>query len=226
MTIHVCAADFAFRSDASAAVVLRVEGRIVRLVGSEETRPERGKPLKPSVVIGGVAKLAKAFHCHEVWSDFHYSETVREELAKAEIGLQLGPAGSGGKTEVWTTTRALIHEGRVKAPMVLTLITQLKAVRARPTPGGGLSIEQPRRPGSHGDLAAAFALALWAANKQMGWFEPSYAGTRYHAATSTRAGFAPASPRRMEVPDPLKQPGGDWPDDDDLPRTGIGRGYF
>lgn len=158
------AADLGFRSDSSAAAVVRAVGRRFVLVDYLEQRPTAGKPLQPSVVLGAIAKLAVRHQCGAVWSDFHYSETAKEELAKNSVGLSLGPAGATGKVEVWTTARALILEGRVFTPNVPGLLAQLKLVRSKPTAGGGLSIEQPRRAGSHGDLAAAFALALWAAN--------------------------------------------------------------
>ena len=164
---HVCAADPGFRSDASGAVVVHVGGRIVTLVGWLERRPD-GAPLQPSVVCRDIATLAHKYGCTEVWSDFFYSESMREELGKANLGLRLGPTGATGKTEIWSTTRTMIHEGRAQIPNVRALVAQLKQVRARPTNGGGLSIEQPRVKGSHGDLASAYALAMWAANKHAG----------------------------------------------------------
>lgn len=166
MTFHVCAADLGFRSDASAAVVISAEQRTLSLAGWLERRPSNGRALQPSAVLADIARLARHFGCGEVWSDFHYSETAREELAKSGVNLRLGPTGATGKTVVWTAARAVILEGRVRVPRIHPLLTQLKAVRGRATSGGGLSIEQPRKYGSHGDLATAFALALWAATDE------------------------------------------------------------
>lgn len=201
--ITVCAADPGFRSDASAAVVVRVDGNTLTLVGWLERRPQ-GAPLQPSAVCRDIAGLAKKFDCTAVWSDFFYSESMREELAKHSLGLELGPTGQAGKVEVWSTARTLIHEGRVRVPDVRALVAQLKQVRARPTSGGGLSIDQPRVKGSHGDLASAFALALWAANKSIGsTWECGYLG-----APDLR--HAPPAARRA-----IQNIGGSWDDDDE-----------
>lgn len=167
MTFHVCAADLGLRSDGTGACVLRVddheEGNAITLVGHYERRPTEGKPLSPSVVCVDVAHLARHFGCSVVWSDLFYVEAFREELQKRGLMLREAPTGASGKAEVWTTCRAEILEGRVRVPRVGPLLAQLKLVRSRPTSGGGLSIEQPRRQGTHGDLASAFALAVWAA---------------------------------------------------------------
>lgn len=189
--MHVVAADLGFRSDASAAVALRVERcdatRRAVLVDWLELRPQ-GVALRPSDVCGRVAQLAKNVGCGLVWSDYHYSETLKEELARHRVQLMLGPTGSNGKQEVWTEARQMIHAGSVTTPDLPSLLDQLRAVRHRPTPGGGIAIEQPRRRGSHGDLAAAFALALWAAsNVQLGPY--SYTPVPRRAGAWGRSGI-------------------------------------
>jgi hypothetical protein len=174
MTFHVCAADLGVRRDGTGAVVLRVDesaaGKHLTLVGHYERRPTEGKPLSPTIVCVDVAHLARRFQCLTVWSDLFYVESLREELQKRGLMLRDAPAGATGKVEVWTTCRAEILEGRIAAPRIPALLTQLKQVRSKPTSGGGLAIEQPRRPGTHGDLASAFALAVWAAIRGGGDF--------------------------------------------------------
>jgi hypothetical protein len=177
VTHHVCAADLGLRSDGTGAVVLRVDhvlgasgpdGKRPRrthltLASYYERRPTREAPLSPSVVCGDIARIARARGCREVWADQFYVEAFREELRKHGLVLREAPAGVTGKAEVWSTCRARILEGHVSVPNVPALLSQLKAVRSRPTSGGGLSIEQPRAKGTHADLASAFALAVWAA---------------------------------------------------------------
>ena len=62
--------------------------------------------------------------------------------------------------------RALLHESKVRIPAGnRRLLQQLRQVVSKPTPGGQLTITSPRRGGAHGDLASAFVLAAWDAQK-------------------------------------------------------------
>jgi hypothetical protein len=153
-------ADFGFRSDASALVVARLEGDVYRIADLRELRPQKGAPLQPSVVVSSFAEVARSYGATSVVADRHYEEAVREHLATHALRLVPAPDGLAGKVEVYTRTRALIHEGRVRLPPNARLLAQLKAVTSKPTSGGSLTISSPRRAGAHGDLASAFVLAL------------------------------------------------------------------
>lgn len=181
MTV-VCAFDLGFRNDASAAaIVRRFEGRYT-LIGHMEQRPRKGSPLVPGAVLAAVASLCKRYGCEQAFGDGHYGETSKEELGRQGIRFTLAPAGQPGKLMVWGKTKELILEGKVTTPPLSQLIAQLKLVRSKALSGGGVSIEQPRKAGSHGDLAAAFALALWAASQVVEWPK----GALYTAAPDPR----------------------------------------
>lgn len=165
--LYTAAIDPAFRSDAAACVILETFGESTRVAALEELRPTREAPLKPSVVVAHFAEIAKRYRCPEVWSDAFYVESIREHLATAGLELQTGPEGQPGKIDMYATTRTALAEGRLSLPDHGPLLGQLRAVVARPAPGGALVPTSPRRRngGGHGDLASALVLAAWAASK-------------------------------------------------------------
>jgi len=68
-------------------------------------------------------------------------------------------------TEAFVAARNILHEGRFEAPSNTRLRAQLRAVVAKPMPGGGVQIRSPKAAdGSHGDLVSALVLALWKAS--------------------------------------------------------------
>jgi hypothetical protein len=159
-SVTCAGADFAFRSDASALVVARLEGDICRVAELLEMRPEKDKPLVPSVVVAAFAETIRPYQCTSVYADRHCEEAIREHLATHKLRLVPGPDGLAGKVETYTRVRALLHEGKIRLPPDRKLINQLKAVTSKPTSGGSLSISSPRRDGAHGDIVSAFVLAV------------------------------------------------------------------
>jgi hypothetical protein len=161
-TVVSCGADFGFKSDSSACVVVhKVAGRHV-VADVVERRPERGAPLKPSEVVKEFASVLQRHRASYLRADGHYREAVREHLYAFDLGFVNGPEGATGKLETYTKARALLHEGKVTLPNHPRLLKQLREVVSRPTPGGGLTITSPRWRGSggHGDLVSALVLAL------------------------------------------------------------------
>jgi hypothetical protein len=79
-------------------------------------------------------------------------------------GLVFAPAPTQ-PAETYVRARMLLREGRIKIHGVdfrERLLQQLREVHGKPTSGGGMSIVHPRwATGGHGDLAAAFVLAVW-----------------------------------------------------------------
>lgn len=157
-------ADFAFKSDSSAICVVQFDGRQYRTSGILELQPRKGSPLKPSEVCGRFAEICKSFGISGVVADGHYREALKEHLQ--EHGLQIwdAPEGLNGKLEVYTRTKALLHEGYITLPdntIGRRLVSQAKLIKAKPTPGGGFSIRMPRRTGlAHGDIVSAWTLAV------------------------------------------------------------------
>lgn len=129
-----------------------------------ERRPQRGAPLVPSVVVAEFCAEVKHYGGKAVAVDQFYIESVREHVRKAGLHLYESPSGNAGKVQLYTSTRELVHSGRVRfAAGQKRLIQQLREVMSVPLPGGGIRISSPRRRGSHGDLVSAFVLALWRA---------------------------------------------------------------
>ncbi len=80
----------------------------------------------------------------------------------------------------------MLREGRIKIHGLdfrERLMQQLREVHGKPTSGGGMSIVHPRwSTGGHGDLAAAFVLALWQASGDAVSVPDPEMGTEAHAA--------------------------------------------
>lgn len=157
-------ADFGFRSDSSALVVVQNDGELLRVADVIELQPSSDAPLQPSAVVRAFAKRVKHFGARFLLADGHYQEAIRETLHAHRLALVAAPEGASGKLDVYTRARALLHEGKVKLPNHERLRRQLREVTARPLSGGGLSIQSPRwARGGHGDLASAFVLAVYQA---------------------------------------------------------------
>lgn len=154
-------ADFGFRSDSSALVVVQYDGKQYHVAEILELRPARGKPLQPSAVVAEFAAVAKCYGASAVIADGHYRESIREHLIAHGLAILPAPEGLGGKLETYTRTRAVLHEGNLRLPNQPRLLAQLRGVLSRPTPGGGLTITSPRRAGSgHGDIVSALVLGV------------------------------------------------------------------
>ena len=153
-------ADFGFRSDSSALVLVALRNGVVHVFDGAEERPN-GAPLKPSVTVGAFAK-AIAGRCQYLLADGHYREAIAEHLE--EHGLHYAAAPTQ-PAETYVRARMLLREGRVRIHGVSfrdRLVQQMREVQGKPTSGGGMSIVHPRwATGGHGDLCAAFVLALW-----------------------------------------------------------------
>jgi hypothetical protein len=183
-------ADFGFRSDASSIVVAQRVGPVVVVADVHELRPSKGAPLQPSAVVDAFALVAKRYGATSIAADLHYSESVRELLARHGLGLVALPNGAEGKAAQYVAARSLLREGKVKLPNHARLLAQLKAVVAKPTSGGGLAISSQRRAsGGHGDVASACVAALWRASSYRP--PPDYAGV-LHVRTGRTLGAVPA----------------------------------
>lgn len=158
------AADFAFRSDSSTLVIVQYDGRRYIISECLELRPKRGQPLKPSEVCREFAHILKKYGLSAIVADGHYREAIREHLSSFGISIIDAPEGLRGKQEVFTRTKAVLHEGLCTIPDNhdgKRLIEQAKTVIARPSAGGALTIKIPRRVGTaHGDLISAWTLAV------------------------------------------------------------------
>ena len=158
----VCGGDFGFKHDSSALVILQLlDGRayLSRLV---ERKPEKGRALKPSEVAHDFAVEMKRFGASSVMADAYHRESMQEHLSNNGIALLAAPEGQSGKTLTYNRAKERLYEGKIVLPQIDRLTRQLKEVVAKPTSGGGISIQSPRwKQGGHGDLVSALVLALY-----------------------------------------------------------------
>ncbi len=161
-TIVSAGADFAFRTDSSALIVVHKSPDGVATVADIiERKPGKGEPLKPSEVVQEFAATLKRHGANYLRSDGHYRQAIEEHLYTHALSFVAAPEGATGKLETHTRARALLHEGKVRLPNHPRLLKQMRELISRPTSGGGLSISSPRwRTGGHGDLVSALVLAL------------------------------------------------------------------
>lgn len=160
-------ADLGFRRDSSALVVVYklVTGQY-QIAEILELQPQLGEPLKPSFVVEQFAKACKRHECTWLMADSHYRETIDEELAKHSLSYVPGPEGAKGKEESHMQVKMLLNAGKLILPNHDKLIRQMKELTSRPTAGGGLSLQSPRRragdggTGGHGDILSALVLAV------------------------------------------------------------------
>lgn len=151
-------ADFGFRSDSSALVIVvrRADRYLVAKV--LELRPEPGKPLRPGETVRAFAEELRAWGVRYLMADGHYRESITEHLT--EHGLAFVPAPST-PSEPYVRTRNLLREDRIDGLSHHRMLQQMREVEGRPLSGGGLSIVHPRwASGGHGDLCSALVLAV------------------------------------------------------------------
>jgi hypothetical protein len=159
----------ALRQDASALAIVhrRQEGvtATYELAETLERKPKKGAPLDLATVIGEFVAVARRQRARAIVTDYHLLP-IAQSLMPADVRLTPWPPGQQGKAEVFVTARNLFRAGAVRLPASASgVVAQMCAVTSTPNPGGGIKISQPRRAGSHGDVACAVALALYAATK-------------------------------------------------------------
>ncbi len=160
---HYAASDLGFRKNSSALAIVRREAKI-RTAWLEELRPERGKPLRPSVVCSSFGATCHRYGARTMRGDLHYADTAREELSK----IKGGPAydewnpSADAQSDAFTEVRRRLQEGLVEVPNHLRLLMQLKRTTSKPMAGGRVQIN-PGGPGqgaAHGDVLMAWVLAV------------------------------------------------------------------
>jgi len=156
--------DLGFRQDSSALVIVHIltdaEGKTIRRVAHiEELQPTKDKPLKPSEVCKMFADICRQHGVGSVVGDLHYRDTILEFFSSVDIGYMDAPSQP---STAYVKARALLREGLVVIPKHDRLMRQMKETKARMTPGGLVSISNPRwKRGGHGDIVSALVLALW-----------------------------------------------------------------
>lgn len=156
---EVCAGfDLGLRRDSSALVIVHRRAGMIIVAELLELRPSKGAALKPSEVIAKFASRMKAHGCSYGVGDAYYRESVTEHLLAYDLAYVEAPQHPA---DYFVRARQLMREGVVRLPDHTKLLQQLREVRAIPTSGGRMSIQQPRTAGGHGDLASALCLAVY-----------------------------------------------------------------
>ncbi|HEY2406829.1 MAG TPA: hypothetical protein VGI10_12540 [Polyangiaceae bacterium] len=157
--------DLALYHDASALCVVHRSGELFVVAETYERSPRKGSPLDLHTVIGEFASITRRHGAAEIMAD-HHLLPIANSLMPDGMYLRSCPPGQLGKTETHLRVRDLIRAGLVRVPpSCQRLVSQLAQITSTPGSGGGLQIRSPRRSGTHGDLASAFVLALYAASE-------------------------------------------------------------
>lgn len=179
--MHSAGGDFAFISDSSALIIAATRHELVgkteddaeiwddviHVYDGTEERPSEDSPLQPSVTCDVFAEKI-AGRCSYLMADNHYRASIEEHLHR--YGLFLTPAPTT-PSDGYVRARMLMRQKRVKIhpmPFRDRLVQQLREVHGRPTAGGRVQMHNPRwATGGHGDIAAAFVLALYQASGEV-----------------------------------------------------------
>jgi len=162
-------ADVGLVHDSSALVGIGARARMLRLVTLIEKRPEKKQPLKLSEVVASFAVELRRYDASRFVADGHAREPAREWAAKEQIAIVSRPEGPTAKFDTFVAVREALRDRRLQLPRDARLLAQLRAVTAKPMPGGGWKLTSPRRAGQgHGDLVSALVLAVWAASQGSG----------------------------------------------------------
>lgn len=161
--------DTGFRRNASGLVILGITANHkFKTLEVFKMVPQKGQPLKPSVVLREFANRMRDHGVTVVAADQHYIDTAREHLETDFQVIEL-PSGGPGKVEVYTVARDAMREENVSIPPEETeLIKELRRVSYRLSNGGTISIKSPTVNGEHGDVASAFTGAVWLSAKYNG----------------------------------------------------------
>jgi hypothetical protein len=143
--------DFAFRRNSSAlAITERTEAGVYDLAHLDEERPTREVPLKPSAVCDRFASELLRYGCEGVACDSHERDQVSEALAVHALSVLSLPEGQGGKAEQYLLARRLLREGKARLPKHPRLLSQLRAVTAKPAPAATRRRADPWAPPATG----------------------------------------------------------------------------
>jgi hypothetical protein len=158
---RIAGADFAFRRNSSALVVLDKHDEFKTLLAAEERVPG-DRPLVPSKTIADLVGIAADHGCGGVACDLHYIESVREVTDKLQVSLLSFPADNEGISQAYIRARVLLADGMLDLSAAPEqLIEQLKETTSQPTVTG-MTIKNPIKDGRHGDIVSAFICAIWA----------------------------------------------------------------
>lgn len=190
--------DFGFKRNSSALAISENDGALIHCALIREIVPPKTGPLVPSAVVQEFSADVKRYGCDGIVADGHYREAIREHLDTHDLTFLEAPEGADGKLTVFTTTRAILHEGRLRLPDNERMRSQLREVHSKPTSGGGMTIVLPKSPsGAHGDIVSALVLSVWKASKLSPRLDAEL-GSAEHMKEQARKRFQPGEQHEVE----------------------------
>jgi hypothetical protein len=160
---HSAGSDAGFVKNSSALAIARdnPESGVVELAYHSEDRPAKNVPLVPSVVVGGWVRECETYGVDEVHGDKHYSEAIREHLAKGEweIAYRDFQPSAESTLEMATIVKGLMAANRCRVPNDPVLVAQLRGMQSKAI-GGRTQVAMPRDGTRHGDVLFAALIAL------------------------------------------------------------------
>jgi hypothetical protein len=166
-TDWVVGADFAWRRDRSAAVVLGrshtdAEQLVVGAVRTWEPAVSgvyEDVTVHQSAVLAEVAELARAYAA-TVRCDTYEASAVAARLEAHGVTVETVATGAGVKGQMYRELAAKVRLQRIELPDHQLLINELKRLRISYR-SGRATVENPRAEGGHGDVGAALALGAF-----------------------------------------------------------------
>lgn len=166
----VAGLDPAFSSDPfGLAIVGRdreaSDGRLVLGVARRWKTRRRGRSLEgdrrfEDELLDEVAEVCLAYQARVV-TDQHRAPGVVEYLQRRGVGVSVVPMTAQSKTAAFQALRARLYLGALELYPEPVLLAELRRLRSR-FAAGQAQVVNPRVGDSHGDLAQALALAVWA----------------------------------------------------------------
>jgi len=125
-------------------------------------RKPKSPVLSLDILCPQICAVCKRLGVDTLWADGHEYHEARSKCEKLGVSLLLFP--STEKLAAWAFTRGVLTDGRLIVPAFATqLKKELRSIGHKLTAGGKIDIVQPRRGGTHADLASALNLALYGA---------------------------------------------------------------
>jgi hypothetical protein len=173
-TDWVCGADFAWRRDRSAAVIVgrdfkdpeRLLVAAVRSWSPAASGEYADVARHQSEVLAGVAQLARQYGAR-TYCDTYESSAVSARLASHGISVETVATGAGVKGAMYRELAAKVRLEQITLPEHPLLIGELRRLKLSYR-SGGVTVENPRAEGGHGDVAAATAMAVFNLSAESG----------------------------------------------------------
>ena len=136
--------------------------------GSAEWKPIRKKRSDSyeerraveDAVLAEVAEVCRAYGARVVTDQFS-APTIVDRLRRAGLSVKTVPMTATSKTAAFSELRARLYAGELELYEEPTLLAELRRLRTRYT-AGHAAVVNPQAGDSHGDVAQAVALAVWA----------------------------------------------------------------